>query len=54
MDKPVSLWFVFFTIFVLVGGSYLIYLWLKNITKIKDDNDSERSIEFIKRRNKRT
>jgi hypothetical protein len=40
MDKPISLGFIFFTIFVLVGTSYLIYLWLKNITNIKDDNDS--------------
>jgi len=38
MDKPIPLWVVFFTIFVLVGISYLIYLMLENIKKDIDDN----------------
>ncbi|NPA88173.1 glutamyl-tRNA amidotransferase [Caminibacter pacificus] len=41
MDKPVPFWFVLFTIIVLVGGSYLIYLWLKSLKiDIKDENDN--------------
>jgi len=39
MDKPISIWFVFFTIFVLVGGSFVIYLWLKSLI-IKDSDDN--------------
>ena len=39
MDKPVPFWFILFTIAILVGGSYIIYLWLKNLTlKYSDDN----------------
>jgi len=33
MDKPVPFWFIVFTIIVLVSGSFLIYLWLKNLKK---------------------
>ena len=46
MDKPIPLWFVIFTVFVLVGGSYIIYLWLKSLI-IKDSDDNvKRSIEI--------
>ena len=39
MDKPIPLWVVFLTIFVLVGGSFIIYLWLKSLI-IKDSDDN--------------
>jgi len=46
MDKPIPLWFVIFTVFVLVGGSYIIYLWLKSLI-IKDSDDNiKRSIDI--------
>ncbi|WP_456469736.1 glutamyl-tRNA amidotransferase [Caminibacter sp.] len=31
MDKPVPFWLIILTVLILVGGSYLIYLWLKSI-----------------------
>ena len=41
MDKPIPFWLIIFSIIILVGGSYLIYLWLKNIKiDIKDSNDN--------------
>ena len=39
MDKPIPLWFVILTIFVLVAGSFVIYLWLKSLI-IKDNDDN--------------
>jgi uncharacterized membrane protein len=39
MDKPIPFWLVVLTIIVLVGGSFIIYLWLKNII-IKDSDDN--------------
>jgi hypothetical protein len=39
MDKPIPFWLVIVTIIFLVGGSFLIYLWLKNII-IKDSDDN--------------
>ena len=33
MDKPITLDVIFYTIFVLVGVSFLIYLWLRNLKK---------------------
>ena len=39
MDKPIPLWLIVLTIIVLVGGSFIIYLWLKNII-IKDSDDN--------------
>ncbi len=46
MDKPVPSWFIFFTIFVLVGGSYIIYLWLKSLIIKDSDDNSKRSIDI--------
>ncbi|MEO1923246.1 MAG: glutamyl-tRNA amidotransferase [Nautiliaceae bacterium] len=41
MDKPVPFWLIGITVLILVGGSYLIYLWLRNIKiDIKDSNDN--------------
>ncbi|GAB6045009.1 hypothetical protein JCM11957_06070 [Caminibacter profundus] len=47
MDKPISFGFIALTVVVLIGGSFLIYLWLKSLkldTKIdsdkKDNNDN--------------
>ncbi|WP_143709737.1 glutamyl-tRNA amidotransferase [Nautilia profundicola] len=31
MDKPVSLWFIFLNIIVIIGVSYAVYRWLKSI-----------------------
>ena len=46
MDKPIPFWFVIFTVFVLVGGSLIIYLWLKSLI-IKDSDDNiKRSIDI--------
>jgi hypothetical protein len=39
MDKPVPSWLVLITVFILVGGSFIIYLWLKNLT-LKDSDDN--------------
>ena len=39
MDKPIPLWLVFFTVFVLIAGSFIIYLWLKSLI-IKDSDDN--------------
>jgi len=39
MDKPIPFWLVVLTIIVVVGGSFIIYLWLKNII-IKDSDDN--------------
>ena len=33
MDKPIPFWFILLTVVILVGGSFLIYLWLKNLKK---------------------
>jgi len=35
MDKPIPFWLIILTVIVLVGGSFLIYLWLKNIKEYK-------------------
>ena len=35
MDKPVPFWFIILTIIIIVGGSFLIYKWLKGL---KGDN----------------
>jgi len=39
MDKPIPFWLIVITIIILVGGSFIIYLWLKNII-IKDSDDN--------------
>ncbi|EDM23084.1 glutamyl-tRNA amidotransferase [Caminibacter mediatlanticus TB-2] len=33
MDKPIPFWFILLTVILLVGSSFLIYLWLKNLKK---------------------
>jgi len=48
MDKPVSIWFVFCTIFVLIAGSFIIYLWLKSLI-IKDSDDNIKKSFDIKK-----
>jgi len=35
MDKPIPFWLIILTVIVLVGGSFLIYLWFKNIKEFK-------------------
>jgi len=53
MDKPISFSVILITIFVLVGVSLLIYLWLKSLI-IKDSDDNiKRSFDIKQRRVKR-
>jgi hypothetical protein len=41
MDKPVPFWLIIITVIILVGGSFIIYLWLKSLKiDIKDKNDN--------------
>ncbi|MEO1959251.1 MAG: glutamyl-tRNA amidotransferase [Nautiliaceae bacterium] len=39
MDK-VPFWFIVLSVVVLVGGSFLIYLWLKSLIPRKDSDDN--------------